>query len=86
MKITVNLNKEESEAFKNFMDTFIPADTRDAETEDQFIKTIFMRGTDALYQEVMERSRKYVEENREQLEKDGVDVGTLLGENPPVEE
>ena len=64
LKLYVNLNKEESMAFKNFMSTVKP----DNVTENQFIKAIFSLGVESMEGQLI----RAVEE---QMAASGVDLG-----------
>ena len=72
MKLRIKLNKEESEAFKAFADVVRPEEV----TEDQFLKSIFLHGIEAMNNQLIEMTKQFVEENRESLEASGYSVDT----------
>ena len=72
MKITIKLNKEESESFKAFFETVKPTDVSD----DQFLKTIFFYGIEAVNERLTETVKEYLETHREELEASGVSLET----------
>ena len=80
MKLQFNLSQEEAEALKNFGRIFKPLlATRKgihAETysEDELIKDIFLTGFAALNTQFQQFMHQAIEENKEELEKEGLSV------------
>jgi len=72
MKLIVKLNKHESEAFKAFAETVKPNDIAD----DQFLKSIFLYGIDAINQELTEAVKQYAEEHKDELAASGISFDT----------
>jgi len=76
MKFVIKLNSDESVAFKNFMDAVKPGEI----TEADFLKSIFFSGWEAMNDRLTKLSQEYIEENKEKVEKEGLDVERLLKE------
>jgi len=70
MKLQIKLSKDEALAFKNFADVCKPEDI----TDDQFIKTVFVTGIEALNKQLAEMVQKYAAENKEELASSGITV------------
>jgi len=70
MKLQIKLSKDEALAFKNFADVCKPQDV----TDDQFIKTVFVTGIEALNQQLSDMVQKYASENKEELAASGITV------------
>lgn len=81
MKLIVKLNKEEATAFKNFTDTVKPENVE----LDDFVKKLFLIGIEKFNSELMAMARKYAEENKEKLEKEGVKFTTPSDVTPTTE-
>ena len=77
MKFVIKLNKDEAIAFKNFSNVIKPGEVSD----DDFIKSIFFSGWEAMNNRMTQLSKEYVKENKEKLEKEGIDVDRLLDES-----
>jgi len=74
MKLIVKLSKIEAEAFKNFMETVKPEQV----SEDDFLKVIFRMGVEKMEHDLMQQTRKFVEENQESLAASGFDVSSFM--------
>mgnify|MGYP005821753535 FL=1 len=72
MKVIIKLNKQETEAFRSFTETVKPAELSD----DQFLKSIFMYGIDAINTELAEAVKQYAEEHKDELATSGIEVST----------
>lgn len=70
MKIQIKLSKDEAEAFKNFSGMVKPEEISD----DDFMKTVFVAGCEALNQQLQNLVQKYAMENREELAASGITV------------
>lgn len=70
MKIHIDLNQEEAEAYKNFAEMSKP----NGVTDNDFIKTIFMMGWEALHMKLAETVKRYALENKEELAASGISV------------
>ena len=70
MKLQVKLSKDEATAFKNFADVCKPQEV----SMDDFVKTIFLTGVEALNKQLAEIVRKYAVENKEELAASGITV------------
>ena len=70
MKITVNLNQEESVGWKNFAQICKPDDI----PQEQFMKAVFLAGVEALNKDLAEMVKKYAKENKEELAASGITV------------
>jgi uncharacterized alpha/beta hydrolase family protein len=70
MKLQIKLSKDEAQAFKNFTDVCKPGEI----TDDEFIKTVFITGIEALNQQLSEMVQKYAAENKEELAASGITV------------
>ena len=70
MKLQIKLSKDEAQAFKNFSDVCKPGEI----TDDEFIKTVFITGIEALNQQLSEMVQKYAKENQEELASSGITV------------
>jgi|TARA_R100001530_G_scaffold132756_1_gene105459 hypothetical protein len=90
MKFTVKMGKDESEAFKNFMEQLRPDDV----SEDNFIRTIFYKGVEKFQEELMENMKSYLEDNKDNIDASaiealGSDASALMGampdESSPIE-
>jgi pantothenate kinase type III len=67
MKIHIDLSKEESEGYKSFMDLVKPEELN----EQEFIKIIFLKGVEAVNQQLTAEAKKYFEQNPEILSTSG---------------
>lgn len=87
MKLQVKLSKDEAAAFKNFADVCKPEQV----SLDDFIKSVFLTGIEALNKQLAELVRKYAVENKEELAASGITViedsegGVRLSETSAVE-
>jgi len=70
MKLQVKLSKDEAMAFKNFSEVCKPQEIPD----EDFIKTVFLTGIEALNQQLADLVQKYASENREELAASGITV------------
>lgn len=70
MKLQVKLSKDEATAFKNFADVCKPQEI----SLDDFVKTIFLTGVEAMNRQLAELVRKYAVENKEELAASGITV------------
>jgi uncharacterized alpha/beta hydrolase family protein len=70
MKLQIKLSKDEAIAFKNFADVCKPEEIAD----DEFIKTVFITGIEALNQQLAQMVQKYAAENKEELASSGITV------------
>ncbi len=70
MKIQIKLSKDEAEAFKNFSGMVKPEEISD----DDFMKTVFVAGCEALNQQLQNLVQKYAMENQEELAASGITV------------
>jgi uncharacterized protein (DUF342 family) len=70
MKIQIKLSKDEAEAFKNFSQMVKPEEVSD----DDFMKTVFVAGCEALNRQLQQLVQKYAVENREELAASGITV------------
>lgn len=75
MKVTIKLNKDEAEGFKNWSTHVKP----DELTLDDFVKQIFFNGIEYLNIKLQDVAKKIIEDKnlREQLEASGINVGSL---------
>lgn len=79
MKLHINLDKDETQAFKNFMGTVKPEEV----PVEQFIRHVFFMGIEALKSQLIERVQQYAEEHADELAASGIDVNQLT-EEPEV--
>ena len=70
MKIQIKLSKDEAEAFKNFSQMVKPEEVSD----DDFMKTVFVAGCEALNRQLQQLVQKYAVENQEELAASGITV------------
>ena len=70
MKINIKLSKDEAEAFKNFATVVKP----DEISDDDFMKTIFVTGCEALNAQLSNLVQQYAKENQEELASSGITV------------
>ena len=70
MKIQIKLSKDEAEAFKNFSSLVKPQEISD----DDFMKTVFVTGCEALNQQLSNLVQQYAKENQEELAASGITV------------
>lgn len=75
MKVTIKLNKDEAEGFKNWSTHVKP----DELTLDDFVKQIFFNGIEYLNIKLQDVAKKIIEDKnlREQLEASGINVQSL---------
>jgi pantothenate kinase type III len=79
MKIQIKLSKDEAEAFKNFSNLVKPEEISD----DDFMKTVFVTGCEALNQQLSQMVQQYAKENQAELESSGITV--VEGEDGQVQ-
>ena len=72
MKLTIKLDKQESEAFKSFAETVKPAEISDQ----QFLKSIFLYGIEAVNTQLTEAVKQFAEENKDELAASGITFDT----------
>jgi hypothetical protein len=70
MRLQINLNKDEAVAFKNFAEVCKPEEI----TDDDFLKTVFITGIEAMNKQLAELVQKYAQENKEELAASGITV------------
>ena len=70
MRLIINLDKDQSLAFKNFTKVVKPEEVSD----DDFFKTIFLTGVETMNQKLTAILKQYAEENKEDLESSGITV------------
>ena len=70
MKLQIKLSKDEATAFKNFADVCKPEEISD----DDFLKTVFITGIEALNRQLAEMVSKYAAENKDELAASGITV------------
>jgi hypothetical protein len=70
MKLTIKLNKDEAQAFKNFTESLQP----DGMSYDSFIKQVFIAGFNTINMQAMQETRDYVLANKEELAASGINV------------
>jgi uncharacterized alpha/beta hydrolase family protein len=78
MKLQIKLSKDEAIAFKNFASVCKPVEIKD----EDFIKTVFITGIEAMNKQLAEMVQKYASENKEELAASGITV--LEGEDGNV--
>tara|TARA_R110000824_G_scaffold278596_1_gene466865 strand:- start:959 stop:1366 length:408 start_codon:yes stop_codon:yes gene_type:complete len=79
MKLQIKLDKDQAVAFKNFSTVCKP----DEVTDNDFIKTIFLTGVEAMNKELAELVKQYAKENKEGLAASGITV--LEGEDGEIQ-
>ena len=70
MRLIINLDKDQSLAFKNFTKVVKPEEVSD----DDFFKTIFLTGVETMNQKLTAILKQYAEENKADLEASGITV------------
>lgn len=84
MKITIKLSADQSESVKNFMGVVKP----EGVAEEDFYKTVFYTGLQAMNDQLVAMTKAYAEENAEELASEGIEVvegddgGIILQEAP----
>jgi len=68
MKIHIDLSKEESEGYKSFMELVKP----DELNEQEFVKIIFLKGVEAVNQQLSAEAKKYFEQHPEMFNTSGI--------------
>ena len=63
MKFQIKLNKNESTSFKAFSETVKPTEV----SQDDFVKSIFLTGIEAMNQKIMTMVEEYAKENPEEF-------------------
>lgn len=81
MKITIKLSKEEAESYKNMKSALLPKD----QSDDVFVKSVFFMGLEQFHNNAINLMKKYVEENKDKLREEGVDVDSILATTPIAE-
>jgi len=82
MKFQIKLNKNESESFKIFSETVKPEEV----SQDDFVKSIFLTGIEAMNQKIMSMVEEYAKENPEEFKAQLVDMkDTEASGSPEVE-
>ena len=79
MKLQIKLDKDQAVAFKNFSSVCKP----DEVTDNDFIKTIFLTGVEAMNKELADLVKQYAKENKEDLAASGITV--LEGEDGEIQ-
>ena len=74
MKLYFDLKKEEAEGYLAFEQTVKP----DQISQQDFVKTIFFKGVDALNAEFREVAQAYAKEHGEQLKEEGMDPDQVV--------
>jgi hypothetical protein len=82
MKITIKLSKEEAESYKNMKAALLPS----GQSDDLFVKSVFFMGLEQFHNNAITLMQKYVEENQDKLREEGVDVDSILNNNPEKSE
>ena len=70
IKLQIKLSKDEATAYKNFAEVCKPEEISD----DDFLKTVFITGIEALNRQLAEMVSKYAAENKEELAASGITV------------
>ena len=70
MKLQIKLSKDEATAYKNFAEVCKPEEISD----DDFLKTVFITGIEALNRQLAEMVSRYAAENKEDLAASGITV------------
>lgn len=75
MKVTIKLNKDEAEGFKNWSTHVKPDDI----SLDEFTKQVFFNGIEYLNLKLQDVAKRIIEDKnlREQLEASGINIGSL---------
>ena len=78
MKIQIKMGKDETEAFSNFMENLRPSHV----SVDDFVRTIFYKGVEKFQEELMEKMKGYIEDNKDDIDASameafGTDVSSL---------
>ena len=86
MKFTIKMGKDETEAFKNFMEHLRP----DHISEDAFLRTIFYKGVEKFQEDLMENMKDYLEKNKDDIDASaiselGMDASSLMGALPDMQ-
>lgn len=83
MRFTIKMGKDETEAFKNFMEHLRPEHV----SEDDFIRTLFYKGVERFQEELMDNMKNYLEENKDSIDASAInalggDASSMLGAVP----
>lgn len=70
MRLIINLDKDQSLAFKNFTKIVKPQEV----SNDDFIKTIFLTGVETMNDKLTQLIKQYAKENKADLESSGISV------------
>ena len=70
MKFQIKLNKVETESFKVFSETVKPEEV----SQDDFVKSIFLTGIEAMNQKIMSMVEEYAKENPEDFKAQMVEM------------
>jgi len=82
MKFQIKLNKVETESFKTFTETVKP----DEVSQDDFVKSIFLTGIEAMNQKIMSMVEEYAKENPEDFKAQLVEMRDTATSGVPEEE
>ena len=75
MKITIKLSADQAESVTNFMNIVKPAEV----AQEDFFKTVFYTGLQAMNDQLVSMTKAYAEEHGEELAAEGIEV--LEGED-----
>ena len=70
VRLTVNLDKDQSVAWKNFKQFCQPKDLSD----DEFLKVVFLTGVEAMNNELIRLIKEYKKENSDELAASGITI------------
>ncbi len=70
MRLIINLDKDQSLAFKNFSKIVKPQEISD----DDFLKTIFLTGVETMNDKLTQIIKQYAKDNKAELEASGISV------------
>lgn len=70
MKITIKLSADQAESVNNFMGVVKPAEV----PQEDFFKTVFYTGLQAMNDQLVEMTKAYAAENAEELAEEGIEV------------
>ena len=70
MKITIKLSADQAESVNNFMGVVKPAEV----PQEDFFKTVFYTGLQAMNDQLVEMTKAYAAENAEELAQEGIEV------------
>jgi|TARA_Y100000310_G_scaffold230489_1_gene232940 hypothetical protein len=81
MKFQIKLNKVETESFKAFTETVKPEEV----TQDDFVKSIFLTGIEAMNQKIMNMVEEYAKANPEDFKAQLVEMEDMAASGEPEE-